>query len=758
MRGRGAREVKRISKTRFKRVNPFHAFHRLKTENGLCTFMRLQLVCEQSGKEEEDEKRRSVRMCWENSTTNCTVAPTVPMAASSQLLSPPPLPPPVHQNGVFESHRSLDTNQGTCSSDLDLVSLKRQYLSLLSTTEVIDFCLALDCHASSSAQTHVWPTDLQATIARLTSPALCPTPTPLSAAAEAHASLSAPPPLASPPIAVGNPLSRLSPDPGLPRTSPAPDRLVQPPPPLDTAAQAPSEASASTPGLAQPVKEDPGTIKSPQLQPPYGNSQASVSYGQQQPYGSYAPQPAGYPQGSYYSSAGYPPYASSPPQNPHHQPYVPYPASGATSFNASYPYSAPPQTSFVSSTPAIVHDAAHPNARAGPEDLPSYEEMIVEALEACADPEGAPPKNMFLWMQSQYPSLHSNFRPSASQALQKALKRGRLEKNELGKYRVNRAWHGGMVSRPWPPGLNVPIVADISPLSQSSKRSRRPQSSTEPPASSQLSSALAATKPPAPLAPPTPLPAGGQQQPYGSAGSGTFAYGSGASWGTGVTTYFQAATTSTARLPVATPTSPLSGVLEQARSAVPPGVAPDDWGSAARAVFELISGKTVLPDGPAAGPDPALGGASDAKPPLAPPEAATAGSAVGAPMDAGSAPADAGDAGTMEAPAALSEHDRAALQAQLSLIAAQLADFGQMEEEDDDEYGDGARDAGGTDDRREEEEEDEGQGQEAQLGGYTWPASFGTGRKDAPMGMIAQEEEEDDDDDMEEVEVPVRTF
>ena len=78
------------------------------------------------------------------------------------------------------------------------------------------------------------------------------------------------------------------------------------------------------------------------------------------------------------------------------------------------------------------------------EDLPSYEEMIVEALLDCGDVEGAAPKDLFTWMASRYP-LQTNFRPSASQALQKAYKRGRLEKRPGGKYRLNSAWEGGAV-------------------------------------------------------------------------------------------------------------------------------------------------------------------------------------------------------------------------------------------------------------------------------------------------------------------------
>lgn len=61
------------------------------------------------------------------------------------------------------------------------------------------------------------------------------------------------------------------------------------------------------------------------------------------------------------------------------------------------------------------------------------------------DPEGCAPKALFSWMALHYP-LQSNFRPSASQALQKAFKRGRLEKGNNGKYRLNVNWEGGNVS------------------------------------------------------------------------------------------------------------------------------------------------------------------------------------------------------------------------------------------------------------------------------------------------------------------------
>ena len=70
--------------------------------------------------------------------------------------------------------------------------------------------------------------------------------------------------------------------------------------------------------------------------------------------------------------------------------------------------------------------------------------MLVQALLVHNDPTGTAPKELFQWMAATYP-LQANFRPSASQALQKAYKRGRFEKNAEGKYRLNAAWQGGHV-------------------------------------------------------------------------------------------------------------------------------------------------------------------------------------------------------------------------------------------------------------------------------------------------------------------------
>jgi hypothetical protein len=116
---------------------------------------------------------------------------------------------------------------------------------------------------------------------------------------------------------------------------------------------------------------------------------------------------------------------------------------------AAYPPQPPPPTTVYPPQPSIFNNAMtmHQSQQdnVGGDDLPSYEEMLVEALAACSDPEGCAPKDLFSWMAARYP-LQSNFRPSASQALQKAYKRGRFEKGSNGKYRINAGYIGANVS------------------------------------------------------------------------------------------------------------------------------------------------------------------------------------------------------------------------------------------------------------------------------------------------------------------------
>ncbi|KAG8938196.1 hypothetical protein FRC04_009253 [Tulasnella sp. 424] len=102
--------------------------------------------------------------------------------------------------------------------------------------------------------------------------------------------------------------------------------------------------------------------------------------------------------------------------------------------------SAPHHSGSIESLSPNAHSASSLN-----NGMPSYEEMICMALADLASPDGSAPKAVFEWMTNRFP-LMTNFRPSAHQALQKAFKRGRLQK--VGnKYRLNPTWSGGSTSR-----------------------------------------------------------------------------------------------------------------------------------------------------------------------------------------------------------------------------------------------------------------------------------------------------------------------
>ncbi|PKI82488.1 hypothetical protein MVES1_003426 [Malassezia vespertilionis] len=106
-----------------------------------------------------------------------------------------------------------------------------------------------------------------------------------------------------------------------------------------------------------------------------------------------------------------------------------------------------PGTNLASFSHYDTHQGEH-TTRTSPRvtsTLPSYEDMIVEGLQAIGDVNGTPPRMLFHWMEDTYP-LMKNFRPSASQALQKAFKRGRLHK--VGSlYRINPDWDGSNQGR-----------------------------------------------------------------------------------------------------------------------------------------------------------------------------------------------------------------------------------------------------------------------------------------------------------------------
>ncbi|KDQ62514.1 hypothetical protein JAAARDRAFT_462693 [Jaapia argillacea MUCL 33604] len=229
---------------------------------------------------------------------------------------------------------------------------------------------------------------------------------------------------------------------------------------MDSLQQSPSSAP---PSAASTVKEDSPAPQSTPQQPIAGPSQPSPAPSNagpaappsssnppnyhppypHAPYG-YPPHQAAYPHSPYYTHPpGYPPHYPPPPPPPPPHPSSPYPSYSPVPPPPNV-YPQHPNPVFTSSPLARPpHPPEPPSSSA--EDLPSYEDMIVEALTNCSDSEGLAPKNMFLWMAAHYP-LQQNFRPSASQALQKAYKRGRFEKSNGGKYRLNLNWEGGNVN------------------------------------------------------------------------------------------------------------------------------------------------------------------------------------------------------------------------------------------------------------------------------------------------------------------------
>lgn len=276
-------------------------------------------------------------------------------------------------------------------------ALKRLYLGLLPPQQIIEICLTFEVHVPFHVRASVWPSDLKAAIAAMQGQSQ--------------------PPLAAPNTNPSNDASSVT-----PRTADHPlttslrdsSQAVPPAKPPDTTSR--PEQPSSSPGPPSVSAQTSNTTAL--TNPPAPITQSPYTH---QPYG-FLQQQASYPHAPYYSA---PPAGYSYP----HSPYPPYPP---TSY---------PQNANTSSTPLPQTVEAQLSA----EDLPSYEDIIVEALMGCPDPEGSVPKNIFTWMSSHYP-LQSNFRPSASQALQKAYKRGRFEKSSNGKYRLNPLWEGGSVS------------------------------------------------------------------------------------------------------------------------------------------------------------------------------------------------------------------------------------------------------------------------------------------------------------------------
>ncbi|KAJ7259568.1 hypothetical protein B0H12DRAFT_419485 [Mycena haematopus] len=219
--------------------------------------------------------------------------------------------------------------------------------------------------------------------------------------------------------------------------------------------------------------------KPPDKQPTAGPSKQPATV--VQPYG-FSTQPA-YPHTPYYQAL--------PPGFTHYSyPTYPPPPNGFPAGAYLPPQPLPP--SAYAQQHALftaVQETTLPATPAEDTDLPSYEDMIVEGLIAVDDPNGMAPKDLFHWMAARYP-VQSNFRPSASQALQKAFRRGRFQKSSDGKYRLNPNWEGGN--------------------SSTRRATRRPQTQNAIPAAQKAraaaAAASAAARPRHSILPPLPTP------------------------------------------------------------------------------------------------------------------------------------------------------------------------------------------------------------------------------------------------------------
>lgn len=421
------------------------------------------------------------------------------MAATGSLLDPL-LPPPLQKEA---SNTSLSKDP-TQSSGLLLRELKRlnthvaditdddrqrkhTYLSQLPPDQIIELCLAFEQHVPEPIRRKIWPLDLEVAIPQLkksplrtqakspttAEPVLSPDPLPTKALSK-----DIPPPQAHPPgetsfelpvqpldvsfptISSGDVQATVAPiqeptpaimeeEPTIP-DSEAPAQPEEPPPSSEIKSTEPSVETATgsapeqTSSPATPTLKPPAPASSstdPPVAPTSTNATTTTK-----PSASNTPQPtptptplASYP----YAPYGYPVQPGYPAPTGQaaypHAPYYPPHGAAVPGYPAPYPgFSYPPPPGYPS----------HPPSQAPPvsnEDLPSYEDMIVEALLDIGEPDGAAPKDLFLWMGARWP-LQTNFRPSASQALQKAYRRGRLEKRSGGRYRLNPNWEGGAVS------------------------------------------------------------------------------------------------------------------------------------------------------------------------------------------------------------------------------------------------------------------------------------------------------------------------
>ncbi|OJT15150.1 hypothetical protein TRAPUB_8254 [Trametes pubescens] len=630
--------------------------------------------------------------------------------------SPPPPASPPFQNGAAdvappsESPHPTPVNSSV-SPSIDATSPKKTYLALLPPAQIIEICLLFEPHVPLHVKSTIWPADLEAAILELKKTAQPQPPPPPSLSPQPDVATANLPPLPSQgnasPSNAGTPSHQVHP-PG----PPAPPVVDRDPPmgslrdPAEEAREkekasnsdsgatitaAPSPApqpngaetsNANAPSLphAGPFQPTPAAnaLSQPQAGPSQPTSAPASHASTPQPQAQHAslhpPNPYPYTHYSYAvpqpqnQQTAYPhaPYYAPPAAYPAHYQYSPYgPPPG---YPAPAPAHSPPpphphgQHPLFNSTPLVrppIHPIAPPAQPPPSEDLPSYEEMIVEALLDCGDAEGAAPKDLFTWMAARYP-LQTNFRPSASQALQKAYKRGRLEKRGGGKYRLNPTWEGGATSK---------------------RTTRRPQTLAQ----TTYAAHHAPTQPSSPFThaplqqhpqPPTP---GGAQPPYNGY---PYSYPYGHYPGYPHPAAGQSVQAKTAsRPPPAAPahTATASGTAKTAEEKDESGEGSDAWEAAQHILQAINFGGLELATSASSSSNASGAASSSAAPPpvLADGDADLA-AVLSALVNA------AGAAAPAEPPrAVLTEDERAALQAQLALLAAQLTEIAEGDEDEE---------------------------------------------------------------------------
>ncbi|KAI0322005.1 hypothetical protein OF83DRAFT_77318 [Amylostereum chailletii] len=351
---------------------------------------------------------------------------------------------------LFLLNKKSDVDRSRSDAERDV--LKRTYLTLLPPTQLLELCLAFEAHVPLAVRNSLWPSDLKAAVAGLQHPYATPTSQPPPPPPPPVQNPSIPPPQPPPPTVRNDdpPMASLRED-EPPQHPPVSEDVLRSLAAVLNAASASTSNgdSSQTNASTQPTSQTPSATPSLPQQPAASSSGAPYA---QTPYG-YAQQTqpsskqSAYPHAPYYTQPGY----------SGHYPY-PYPPTYGSS--QAYAASSSQQPQAGPSTPRPPLQSRYTSkepVKAHTEDLPSYEDMIVEALLDINDLDGCVPKTLFQWMAEHYP-LQSNFRPSASQALQKAYKRGRLDKSATGRYKINASWDGGSTS--------------------SRRATRRPQSST----------------------------------------------------------------------------------------------------------------------------------------------------------------------------------------------------------------------------------------------------------------------------------------